>query len=216
MLTQEQINANKIEFIQLIRSINREKAKIEELINKLENSDFFYAPASTKYHAAYEGGLCEHSLNVYYTMNKLISSNSLLQPQCYDEDSIKIVGLLHDISKMNIYEKTSKNVKVYGKPFECKQQDELGYFRWVAQPGFKTKDHRFVYGNHEMTSEYIVRQFIPLKIDESVAILHHMGSMAFDSAKDDIGVVFNQYQLALMVYMADMMSTYILENPDNE
>ena len=130
---------------------------------------------------------------------------------CRDEDSIKIVALFHDISKVNIYEKTSKNVKVYGKPFECKQQDELGYFRWVAQVGYKTKDKKFLYGNHEVTSEYIIRQYIPLTFDESVAILHHMGSLGHDSAPDDIAGVYTQYQLALFLHFADMIATYVDE-----
>ena len=214
MLTQDQILMNKQEFIGLVRSITREGADIEKLIRKLENSDFFYAPASTKYHASYQGGLCEHSLNVYANMKKLISSTPNLDPYCYDEDSIKIIGLFHDISKMNVYEPSVRNVKTYCEDGD--KRDEMGRFKWVSKPGWATREKRFVYGSHEVTSEYIIRQFIPLNIDESVAILHHMGSMHYDSAKDDIGAVFNQYQLALMVYMADMMSTYVDERVANE
>ena len=111
MLTKDQILLNKQEFIGLIEGIKREGANIPRLIHKLETSDFFYAPASTKYHAAYEGGLCEHSLNVYHNMLKLIKNTPGLDDYCYDEDSIKIVALFHDISKMNIYEPSIKNVK---------------------------------------------------------------------------------------------------------
>jgi hypothetical protein len=67
-----------------------------------------------------------------------------------------------------------------------------------------------------MTSEYIVRQFIPLNIDESVAILHHMGTLGWDSAQDNIAEIYSQYQLALLLHTADMMSTYITEKPENE
>lgn len=212
MLTTEQIEQNKQEFITLLRSVVREGADIDRLINKLENSDFFYAPASTKYHASYEGGLCEHSLNVYYNLKKLVSNTLGLDEYCYDEVSLKIIGLLHDISKMNIYERTSKNVKVYcSKQEGANKQDEMGWFKWVAEPGWKTRDRKFVYGSHEITSEYIIRQFIPLTIDESVAVLHHMGGMSWDSAQNDIGDIFNQYQLALMLYMADMISSYVYE-----
>lgn len=212
MLTTEQIEQNKQEFIALVRSITRDGADIDRLINKLENSDFFYAPASTKYHAAYDGGLCEHSLNVYHNLVKLITNTPGLDGYCYDENSIKIIALLHDISKMNIYERTSKNTKVYCSPQEGgNKRDEMGTFKWVSEPGWKTRDRKFVYGNHEMTSEYIIRQFIPLTIDESVAVLHHMGGMAWDSAQNNIGDIFNQYQLALMLYMADMLSSYVNE-----
>ena len=213
-LTNNQINDNKIEFIRLLRTIKREGADIERLIKKLENSDFFYAPASTKYHAAYEGGLCQHSLNVYYNFLELAKTHNDLDPICYDDESVIIMCLLHDISKMNIYEKTVKNVKKYCDDGD--KYDEMGKFRWIAEPGFKTKDNTFVYGSHEMTSEFIVRQFIPLNLDESVAILHHMGGMHYDCAQDNLGAIFSNYHSALILHTADMMSTYIDERENNE
>ena len=209
MLNQDQILMNKQEFIGLVSSIKREGAQIDRLIKKLENSDFFYAPASTKYHAAYEGGLCEHSLNVYNQLARLVKTIPGLDPYCYDEDSIKIIALFHDISKMNIYEKSTRNVKRYCEDGD--KFDEMGRFRWVSEPSWKTKDKKFVYGSHEMNSEYIIRQFIPLTIDESVAILHHMGTMNYDSAQDNVAEVYTQYQLSLLVHFADMLATYIDE-----
>ena len=207
MLTVEQIEQNKLEYIKLIRSIEREGADIERLVRKLEASDFFVAPASTKYHGNFEGGLCEHSLRVYNNLLCIVNNNGCLDEGCYDSNTLKIVALLHDISKMNIYEKTAINKKVYCDDGD--KYDEVGKFKWVSEKGFKTKESRFVFGSHECTSEYIARQFIPLTLDESVAILHHMGSMSWDSAKDNIGEVFNQYNLALILYMADMMTTYV-------
>ena len=209
MLNQDQILMNKQEFIGLVTSIQRDGAQIDRLIKKLESSDFFYAPASTKYHAAYEGGLCEHSLNVYHQLVRLIKTIPGLDPYCYDEDSIKIVALFHDISKMNIYEHSFKNEKVYCEDGD--KRDEMGKFKWVSKPGWKTRDKKFVYGSHEMNSEYIIRQFIPLTIDESVAILHHMGTMNYDSAQDNVAEVYTQYQLSLLVHFADMLATYIDE-----
>ena len=208
MLTNEQIEMNKKAFISLISSIGREGMDTTKLINKLEKSDFFTAPASTKYHCAYEGGLCEHSLNVYNNLVKLCSRDKL-DAECYDDDSLKIVALLHDISKMNIYEKTARNEKVYASDGD--KYDSLGKYKWVTSMGYKTKEEKFVFGSHEMTSEYIARQFIPLTVTESVAILHHMGGMHYDSAQDNLGEVFNQYHLALMLHIADMISTYVDE-----
>lgn len=209
MLTVEQIEGNKKEFLELISSIHREGADIERLINKLLSSDFFTAPASSKYHCSYVGGLCEHSLNVYYNLKNLVELKDSLPPECYDEDTLKIVALLHDISKMNIYEKTSKNVKVYCEDGD--KSDVLGKFKWETSTGWKLKDCRFTYGSHEMTSEFIIRQFIPLTIDESVAVLHHMGARSWDSAQDDITAVFSQYPIATLLHLADMVSTYIDE-----
>jgi hypothetical protein len=209
MLTKEQIEQNKKEFIRLIRGINREGADIEALISKLEASDFFTAPASTKYHSSCDGGLCEHSLNVYYNLDKLCKNTMGLDEECYDDTTLRIVGLLHDISKMNIYTVMAKNEKQYcvdGDKF-----DELGRFKWVTKKGWALKEDRFVYGNHEVTSEFIIRNYIPLTMPESVAVLHHMGGMNWDSAKNDIAGVFRQYSLALMLHLADMISTYVYE-----
>lgn len=219
-LTDEQILANKTEFIELIKSIDRPNANIDKLIEKLETSDFFEAPASTNYHGAYKGGLCDHSLNVYYNMMHLLNYKAQsLGINVEDEsqyqvciNSVKIVALLHDISKINTYTVSSKNVKVYDDTLGDKS-DAVGNFYWSSELSYSTieSENRFVYGSHEMTSEYMVRQFIPLNVQESVAILHHMGSMSWDSAKDNIGLVFNKYPMALLLYMADMLSSYVDE-----
>jgi hypothetical protein len=197
MLSKEQIENNKQEFINLIKSITREFDK-DKLIDWLENkSDFFTAPASTKYHRSYEGGLCDHSLNVYYALRNL---NCSYMPELavteeeakqgihkyeYDEDTLKIVGLLHDISKANYYEVFTRNVK---------DND----------------------GNWKQNTEFMVSTFIPLTIDEKVALLHKSGGKAFDSTQENIPTIFNKYKLAALLHCADMLSCYILENPDEE
>ena len=209
MLTQEQMLENKKTFLELIKSIERDGMDVEKLVHKLEHSDFFTAPSSTKYHCSYEGGLCEHSLNVYNNLKMLVQGKVNLDECCYDENTLKIVALMHDISKMNIYERTSRNEKVYCEDGD--KYDALGKFKWVTTVGWGLKDKRFTYGSHEMNSEFIARQFIPLTIDESVAILHHMGGRNWDSAQDNITEVFGQYQLAILLHMADMMASYVDE-----
>lgn len=209
MLTNEQIELNKQEYLDLIMSINREGVCTDKLVAKLNSSDFFIAPASTKYHCDYAGGLCEHSLNVYKNLVNLVKKTPHLDDCCYDDNTLKIVALLHDISKMNIYERTSKNEKVYCEDGD--KYDALGKFKWETTIGWKIKDNKFIYGSHEETSEFIARQFIPLTIDESVAILHHMGSLGWDSAQDNIASVYTQYSLSLMLHIADMLATYVDE-----
>ena len=213
-LSAETIESNKQEFIGLLRTITRKGAEIEKLISKLEMSDFFSEPASTKYHGAYIGGLCVHCLNVYYNMMHLLSYKA---PRFGIEDiepykeSVIILALCHDISKMNLYKLGSRNVKVYSPDGD--KYDELRNFYWKPELSYELKpvEERFVYGNHEATSEYMIRHYIPLTVEESSAILHHMGNMSWDSAKDDIGAVFSKYPLALLLYLADMMSTYVDE-----
>ena len=211
MLSKEQIQKNKEEFISLINSINREFNK-EKLIDWLENkSDFFTAPATTKYHCAYEGGLCEHSLNVYYAlknlnygyMPELVATSEEIEQGIhkykYDEDTLKIVGLLHDISKSNYYEMFSRNVK-----------DSNG--NWTQVLDYKVRDDKFIYGNDEQNTEFMVSTFIPLTLEEKVALLHKSGGKAFDSTQENIPTIFNKYQLAVLLHCADMLSCYILEN----
>ena len=200
MLEQGTILNNKNYFIELINSINREGFGEQEkasLINWLENkSDFFMAPASTKYHGAYEGGLCQHSLNVYQNILKLASTFNL----AISEDTLKIVALLHDISKANYYEKYMRNIK-----------DDNG--KWIQVQEYKTKEaeNRFIYGNHEQTSEFMVHSFIPLTVDESVAILHHHGGLGPDSTQLNVGIIYDKYPLALLLHTADSFAAFIDE-----
>lgn len=195
-------------FINLLKNVNRQGANIDGLINKLLNSDFFQAPASTKYHNSHYGGLVDHSLNVYYNLKSLVNNKHL----DIDEDSIIICGLLHDISKMNFYEKTVRNVKKYSE--YGSKSDELGRFDWVAEPSYKTKEveDRFIYGNHEETSEFMIRQYIPLKLEESVAIISHHGGEGYDSVPiDSIYNRFDKYPLATLLHVADIIATRIDE-----
>ena len=201
----------KDEFISILKGITRTRAQIDALVEKLESTDFFQAPASTKYHGAFEGGLCVHCLNVYYNLMHLYKYKYGEELMWANKDSIAIVALLHDMSKMNYYEPYFKNVKVYSPTGD--KYDNGGKYYWDTQKEYKTKDasDRFVFANHEMTSEYMVRQYIPLKVEESVAILHHMGSTGWDSAQNNITEVYNKYPLASLLHCADLMASYIDE-----
>ena len=92
----------KEEFIGLLKEIEREG--MDKLIEFLEGSDFFVAPASTKYHGAFTGGLLAHSMKVY----------EILKTKTKDSDSVKIIALLHDICKVDFYKTEYRNVKKDG------------------------------------------------------------------------------------------------------
>lgn len=207
MLTTDQIRDNRITFESLLRSITRPGADIEGLINKLEREDFFYAPASTQFHCAYEGGLCEHSLHVYEQLKKLVEMEGINIP----EESIIITALLHDISKMGFYTTYVANRKVYSP--EGKRRDEQGTFDWVAEKAWKVKDakERFLYGTHGQNSEFMTGVFIPLQLEESVAIINHMGITEKGETNYDLTSIFNKYPLASLLHSADMLATFIME-----
>lgn len=210
------IESNKEHFESILReNVTREGADVEGLIEKLESSDFFYAPASTKYHSCYAGGLCQHSLNVYYNLKNLIEAKGY--GTVIPEESIAICGLLHDLSKMNFYEPTVRNKKLYFD--EGTKKDEIGNFDWVSEKswGYVSDDERFIFGNHEETSEFMARTFIPLNHIESAAIMNHHGGIGFDSSQGNTASrVMARYPLAAFLHMADMISVYVDERETNE
>lgn len=221
MLDEQTMELNKQRFLELINSIEREGVDKDRLVKQLLNSDFFNAPASTKYHNCFRGGLCAHSLNVYDTLCNLMAvtyppqrvegeSNVQFVSTCpYSADTLKIVALLHDFDKMNKYERTVKNKKVYS-PTGSKS-DEMGKFDWVAEPGYAYKEDTEIFsiGSHEENSVYMTETFVPLSTEEHCAILHHHGSLGNPNL--NMTPLFNKYPLVTLLHMADMMSTFILE-----
>ena len=138
MLTKDQIETNWNRFKNLLFTVDR--PGVLELVKYLENdTDMKTAPASTRYHGNYDGGLCEHCLNVY---DNLVAITRALNED-FDASTLIIVALLHDLAKINFYEKYEKNVKVGNE--------------WVKQSTFKVidKKNRFIYASHEQPSLFI-------------------------------------------------------------
>ena len=200
------VEKNKQEYISAINLITRPFDK-DELIKMLEETDFFEAPASGKYHNAYKGGLCEHSLNVW---KRLVDLNNMMETNL-DSNSMAIVALCHDYAKINHYKRSYRNEKIYSE--NGSKSDSLGKYDWVSVPTYVTRDakDRFIYGNHEATSEAIARMYVPLTLDESAAILNHHAGMGSDSAKNNIGEVYTKNTLALMLHLADMLCSFVDE-----
>lgn len=196
-------------FINLVRTIDREGASIDELLDMLEHSDFYSAPASTRFHNAFPEGLLQHSLNVYHVLNEMNSALINLGLPGIDPNSLLITGLFHDISKINYYQPSFKNVKVYKETGS--KWDDAGRFDWETQKTFSVKDadDRFIFGTHGENSERILRSYIPLTYDESAAILSHHG--AWDNPKIDFTAIANKYPLVSMLHSADLLATYVIE-----
>ncbi|MFA5625505.1 MAG: hypothetical protein WC966_10705 [Bradymonadales bacterium] len=152
------IASNKAEFISRISCAEREG--VDFLLNYLDASGFFEAPASTKYHMSCEGGLCKHSLSV---CDRLL--NNLEAKLRYPTETLVICALLHDVCKANYYAVDYRNVK---QPSGT----------WAKEPYYTVKDG-FPYGHGEK-SVYIVGKHVCLTDDEAMAIRWHMG--AFDEA----------------------------------
>ena len=152
----------KEEFIEIFKE-NITRPGADALLDYLTNkSDFFTAPASARYHGAYEGGLCEHSLNVYHCLADYLSRERVneLYGLEYTPETIALVALLHDVCKAGCYKKTFRNVK-----------GEDG--QWTKVPSYQFDDP-LPYGHGEK-SVYIVNGYLRLTREEAFAIRYHMG-----------------------------------------
>lgn len=185
-------------FIEIYKkNITREGA--DKLLEYLESpaSDFFTAPASARYHSSYEGGLCEHSLNVYDCLVSYLKSDRAKQFGFeYTDESIAIASLLHDLCKIGVYKKGFRNVK-----------DERG--AWQRVDTFEYDD-KLPYGHGEK-SVYIISGYMRLTREEAFAIRYHMGYSSTEDPRN-VSAAFEMFPLAFALSTADSEATYYLES----
>ena len=187
----------KEEFLEIFYEIDRDGA--DKLLDWLEKSDFFTAPASTRRHSAYRGGLCQHSINVYKRLVKICEMEYGKDWQSkVNPESVAIIGLLHDVCKVDTYVEDFKNVK-----------DEDGV--WRKKPYYRIEDS-LPYGHGEK-SVYIISAFIKLTREEALAINWHMGE--FDIRVQNgsylMSEVFYKYPLCFLTHLVDLTATYLDE-----
>ncbi len=189
---------NKDEFIKIYNeNIKREGA--DKLLAYLLSSscDFFAAPASTRFHSAYSGGLLDHSLNVYYCLKDYLERPRVKETYKLNpsDETIAIVSLLHDLCKVNCYKPSTRNVK-----------DSHGV--WHSVPTFNFEDD-MPYGHGEK-SVYIISGYMKLTREEAFAIRYHMG---FSGSEETyiVGNAFEKFPLAFALSTADMEATYFME-----
>ena len=179
----------KDEFLKLLKSVDREG--MENLIAFIEKSDFFKAPASTRFHGNYEGGLLEHSMKVYEILKDKIAK-SVIDIEIQDE-SVILIALLHDICKVNFYKVDYRNAK-----------NEFG--EWEKVP-YYTVDDTIPYGHGEK-SVMMITEYIKLTVEEKYAIRWHMGFTEPKEMYTTIGQAYKKYPIALLMHEADLEATY--------
>lgn len=190
------MTAEKEQFTEIYRK-NITRPGADKLLAWMESTDFFTAPASTRFHAAHERGLLEHSLNVYHV---LISKH--YDPAADDLESFTLVSLLHDLCKAGFYSVEMRNRK-----------NEQGV--WEKVP-YYVVDDKFPYGHGEK-SVFLIERFLRLKNEEAVAIRWHMGGFD-DAAKAGsfaIAHAYEKYPLAVKLHLADLEATYLCENRED-
>lgn len=188
----------KEEFIELFQThITRKGAQalLEYLLS--DASDFFTAPSSTRFHGSHEGGLVEHSVNVYHCLKDYLTRprTKELYGMDYSEETIALTALLHDICKLNFYKVDYRNAK-----------NDKGI--WEKVP-YYTIDDTLPYGHGEK-SVYIISSYMRLSREEAFAIRYHMGFSGIED-KNSIGKAFEMFPLAFALSVADMEASYYLE-----
>ena len=173
-------------------NIRREGA--DRLLEWLQTTDFFTAPASTRYHCACPSGLVQHSVNVYEVMME-----KHFDPETDSAESFALCALLHDVCKAQFYKISTRNVK----------NENTG--QWEKVPYYTIED-AFPYGHGEK-SVFLIERFVRLKPAEATAIRWHMGG--FDDAARggnfSISVAYDKYPIAVKLHLADLEATYLRE-----
>ena len=173
-------------------NIHREGA--DRLLEWLQTTDFFTAPASTRYHCACPSGLVMHSVNVYEVMVE-----KHFDPETDSMESFALCALLHDVCKAQFYKISTRNVK----------NEKTG--QWEKVPYYTIED-AFPYGHGEK-SVYLIERFVRLKPADATAIRWHMGGFD-DAAKGgnfSISVAYDKYPIAVKLHLADLEATYLRE-----
>lgn len=202
------METNKDKVLNLLKQVDREG--MDKFIEWLTTTDFFTAPASTKFHSNCEGGLCQHSLNVYARLISLLKNEygEDYEKVC-PKDSAIIMGLMHDLCKVGTFVKETRNVKQYNE--NGTKQDSKGRFDWVEKESYAVDDS-LPYGHGEK-SVYILSGFIKLTRQEAMAINWHMGGFDYriKGGSYALSDAFYSYPVAFLLHVADMQATYLDE-----
>ncbi len=210
------------EFESLMSRVNRPGT--EDLMAYIRASDFYTAPASTKYHSNFMGGLLHHSLQVFKCLDKKTSGGEyniwreLLDNDKVSNDSIIIAGLLHDICKTHYYTTELKNQKSYDPEKVAAadrrqiKHDSNGDFIWETVPAY-TVDDKIPYGHGEK-SVMMIENYITLTPAERYAIRWHMGFTEPKELYNTLTAAIEKYPLVLALSEADLEATFIVEERD--
>ena len=191
-------NKNIERFRSIMETVKR--PGVENLMTFIEKkSDFYTAPASTRFHLSCDGGLLQHSLNVYDALMLLKGSEPYKTALAkHDDASIAVAALLHDICKTKYYKKTTRNVK----------NEDTG--KWEKVPCYQIDD-QIPYGHGEK-SVMMIESYMRLTNAERYAIRWHMGGFEPKELQTTVNIAFSKYPLALALYIADLTATDLMED----
>ena len=165
---------------------------IDKLLAWLNATDFYTAPASCKYHLSCDGGLAQHSLNVFNALFDF-AFHGIID---YETEPIALAALLHDVCKIHMYEKC----------FKWRKNDNNEWEQYETY----TINERFAYGHGEK-SVYIISGYMRLTREEAFAIRYHMGYSSQNEDPRNVAASFEMFPLAFALSTADSEATYYIE-----
>ncbi len=195
IMSKEELEEQKEMILDLLRSTERDG--IDKLADYLSDStDFFTAPASTRFHNNFSGGLAQHCLNVYENFKSLLEIKGIEM----SEDSIIICALLHDLCKCNTYIVETRNRK-----------NEQG--QWEKYNIWATNKDVDIPLPHSSRSIAIIRKFIKLSIKEELTIFYHMGPYGGEDYeyRNMLKAANEKYPQTVLFYVADTIASYLDE-----
>lgn len=201
-------------FEEITSGITREG--ITELMTYIKKSDFYTAPASTRFHLACEGGLLQHSLNVYDCLMAK-KENPIWKDilASIPNESLAIMSLFHDLCKTYFYEITTKNQKTYDADKVAAAQgwqvkhDAGGDFIWETVPSYTINDKMPL--GHGEKSCFLLQNYIKLTTDELYAIRWHMGFSEPSEQWNAMGAAMEKHPIVLALHEADLEASKLFE-----
>lgn len=169
-----------------------------DIIERLKNNGFFTAPASTKYHGAYEGGLFVHSIHVTNILLDLTEDCHLLWSR---PESPYIIGMFHDICKRDLYRHPFRDTVMY---VDGKKVQEIDTDHWEHNPEVLLKGH----GDR---SVMLLSEYLHLTMEEILCIRYHMGAFVDKAEWGDYTAAIHKYPNVLWTHHADMIASHIVE-----
>ena len=189
-------------FIETLKKVNRQN--IDVVIENLTKGGFFEAPASTKYHGNYPGGLVEHSVNVYEQAAYLWRLENKVRKEAVKditEENIIIASLLHDVCKMDLYHLTKK--------WKKDKND-----KWIQYDGYEKDFNLFPMGHGEKSVITLIMWDFHLTESEMMAIRWHMGGFDisdYQDARRSFETAADKYSLVPIIVAADWLASRIKE-----
>lgn len=177
--------------LQSKRPVESKGNRFEWALDWLRTTDFYTAPASTRYHDSIPGGLLIHSIKVY---NQLLDVIKLPSFKTIDLAEATLAVLMHDWCKINYYESYEKNVK----------DEKTG--TWSKQTAYRVNQKGMPLG-HGATSMFLASRVIPLSIDQALSIRWHMGHYnVADKEESEYQKAVNDCPMVYMLQICDQLA----------